>query len=293
MKDKIFSIIIPVYNVEHYLTRCIDSILQQDFQDFEIILIDDGSNDYSPKICDDYHLKDERVITIHTKNNGVSIARNIGINQSNGKWILFCDSDDWLEKNTLSNAYNIITTIECDIIQSGFRFIYPDKIIELFPQEDNDYNISYLHFCTMIIKKSFLKEKRIFFPEHISFAEDWYFKYSLYSSNPKIHYNSYITYNYFVNSNSVMNNINKKNIMDEIFIINKAENIKSEYKSSLYYQKMVSKDKLLFVLNDIKLWKNTFSNLNIRHLFWSGPKHFIKSCIYLFGLGKNKRIKNE
>ena len=92
----IISIIVPVYNTEAYLRRCLESILTQTFTDFECILIDDGSLDNCPMICDEYATKDNRIIVIHQKNSGVSIARNIGLNVAKGEWINFVDSDDWL-----------------------------------------------------------------------------------------------------------------------------------------------------------------------------------------------------
>jgi glycosyltransferase involved in cell wall biosynthesis len=94
----VISIIVPVYKVEPYLRRCIDSILAQGFTDFECILIDDGSPDNCPTICDEYMEKDKRIVVIHQENKGVSAARNAGLNRAQGKWIGFVDSDDWCDK---------------------------------------------------------------------------------------------------------------------------------------------------------------------------------------------------
>lgn len=90
------SIIVPVYNVEKYLEQCIDSILTQTFEDFELILVDDGSPDKCPEICDEYAQKDDRVRVIHKENGGVSSARNAGMKLACGEYILFCDSDDYV-----------------------------------------------------------------------------------------------------------------------------------------------------------------------------------------------------
>ena len=91
------SIIVPVYKVEPYLRRCIDSILAQTFRDFELILIDDGSPDNCGAICDEYAAKDSRIIVIHQKNQGVSAARNAGLDIAKGTYLGFVDSDDWIE----------------------------------------------------------------------------------------------------------------------------------------------------------------------------------------------------
>lgn len=95
------SVIIPVYNVEQYLRECVDSVLRQTYQNFEIILVDDGSKDGSPKICDEYAGADRRIQVIHQENQGLSIARNNGFSASSGEFVYFLDSDDWIEPNTL------------------------------------------------------------------------------------------------------------------------------------------------------------------------------------------------
>ena len=96
---ELVSVIVPVYNTEKYVDKCIESIVFQTYQNLQIILIDDGSTDLSAEKCDAWKEKDKRVVVIHQKNKGVSAARNIGINKSTGKWIVFIDSDDCVEKN--------------------------------------------------------------------------------------------------------------------------------------------------------------------------------------------------
>lgn len=114
------SVIVPVYNSEQYLCRCLDSILNQDFDDFELLLIDDGSNDTSGKICDRYILKDDRVRVFHKNNGGVSSARNLGLDKATGEWIAFIDSDDYVDNLYLSHlvAY---TEQSAQIIICGYK----------------------------------------------------------------------------------------------------------------------------------------------------------------------------
>ena len=97
------SIIVPVYNTEEYLSECIESILDQSFTDFELLLINDGSIDKSGKICDEYAKKDSRIVVIHKENGGVSSARNKGIEIAQGEWISFIDADDWITPLYLSD----------------------------------------------------------------------------------------------------------------------------------------------------------------------------------------------
>ena len=119
MKPKI-SVIIPVYNVEKYLNRCVDSILNQSLQDFEIILVNDGSTDSSPKICDEYAQQDERIRVIHKQNARVAAARNDGIKVAQGEFISLIDSDDWIEPTMLEEMYSTATQFGCDFVMCDF-----------------------------------------------------------------------------------------------------------------------------------------------------------------------------
>lgn len=101
--NPIISIIVPVYNTENYLRRCVDSILSQSFTDFELLLINDGSKDSSGKICDEYFVKDNRVRVFHKENGGISSVRDMGLDKALGEWITFVDSDDWIKPNYLKN----------------------------------------------------------------------------------------------------------------------------------------------------------------------------------------------
>ncbi|UOK56378.1 glycosyltransferase [Bacillus sp. OVS6] len=109
------SIVVPIYNVEKYLHKCIDSILSQNFTDLEIVLVNDGSTDSCGRICDEYSIKDNRVKVIHKKNGGLSDARNTGIEISTGDFIGFVDSDDWVEPNMYETLYNLCISNSADI----------------------------------------------------------------------------------------------------------------------------------------------------------------------------------
>ena len=119
------SVIVPVYKVEKYIHRCIDSILAQTFTDFELILVDDGSPDNCGKICDEYAEKDNRIHVIHKENGGLSDARNAGIDwafeNSNSEWITFIDSDDWIHPKYLEALYNAVQQTGCSISVCGFE----------------------------------------------------------------------------------------------------------------------------------------------------------------------------
>lgn len=121
--NNLISVIIPIYNAEKYLEKCIESILIQTYKDFELILVDDGSKDNSGKICNEYAEKDSRIRVIHKKNAGVSAARNTGIENAKGEFIAFVDSDDWLEKNSLKILHREITEQNADLAAGSFERI--------------------------------------------------------------------------------------------------------------------------------------------------------------------------
>ena len=126
----VFSVIVPIYNGEQFIHRCVDSMLSQTFGDLELILIDDGSSDSCAEICDEYAAKDDRVIVIHAKNKGVSKARNEGLAIASGEYLAFCDGDDYykndLLEKTVSNikevkARGAVTIVICDEYARTFR----------------------------------------------------------------------------------------------------------------------------------------------------------------------------
>lgn len=110
------TVIVPVYKAEQYLEVCIRSILNQTFKDMEIILIDDGSSDKCPAICDEYAKKDQRIKMIHQKNAGIAVARNEGIRNANGEYITFVDSDDYLEPEMYNEMFQNAKAYDCDVV---------------------------------------------------------------------------------------------------------------------------------------------------------------------------------
>lgn len=125
------SIIVPIYKVEKYLQRCIDSVLSQDFTDWEMILVDDGSPDRCPEICDENTHKDSRIKVVHKANRGLISARQAGVRIANGKYLMHLDSDDWLQPKALSTLYNQIIK-GYDMVRGGAQRVTPDgKIIPI------------------------------------------------------------------------------------------------------------------------------------------------------------------
>lgn len=125
----LISIIIPVYKVESYLKKCIESVINQSYRNLQIILVDDGSPDNCGKICDEYCAKDSRIEVIHKPNGGLSDARNVGISKAKGEYIGFVDSDDYIEKSMFSDLYNLLIEHDADVSICNFYVVENDKLI--------------------------------------------------------------------------------------------------------------------------------------------------------------------
>lgn len=237
------SIIIPVYNSEKYLKQCLDSILAQASDDFEILLIDDGSTDFSGKLCDEYASRYNNIYVFHEKNRGVSAARNKGIERAQGEYVIFVDSDDWLEKNALS--FLMAQESDVDLIFYGSSFHSVNENVTLYSpnlcichgfsevQEGmidlitNPKYYDYLGFTwNKVFRSNILKEYNIRFIENLSYREDEVFTlhYAHYCKKLMILPN--IVYNYRVSDTGLTK---KKHTYDEFLLLSHA------YQKSLIY----------------------------------------------------------
>ena len=120
----LISVIVPVYKVENYLAKCVNSILAQTYTNLEIFLVDDGSPDNCGKMCDDYAAKDSRIKVIHKQNGGLADARNVAIDIATGEWIIFIDSDDYVERDYVENLYKLTQKYDCKAACSRFRYVF-------------------------------------------------------------------------------------------------------------------------------------------------------------------------
>lgn len=123
------SVVIPIFNISQYLSQCMDSVLAQSYEDLDIILVDDGSTDDCPRMCDGYKEQDVRVKVIHKENGGLSDARNVGMKIAAGEWIYFVDSDDWVDRNAIQQLYNFAVENHCDVVQGGLYYAYQDHLL--------------------------------------------------------------------------------------------------------------------------------------------------------------------
>jgi len=187
------SVIVPVYNTEKYLRRCLDSILAQTFADFELILVDDGSTDKSGAICDEYARNDSRVKSIHKINGGVSSARNLGLTESLGVYVLFCDSDDFVAPTWCEELLELIlqypdSLVLCDIAkdESETSFFFEKKATCRTIQELSYFQLYKKGLSAYSWNKIYCKNKilklGISFNESVSFSEDVLFNVEYYAS---------------------------------------------------------------------------------------------------------------
>ena len=218
------SIIIPVYNTEQYLSRCIDSILGQNFTDFELLLIDDGSTDGSAKICDAYAEKDSRIRVLHKENGGVSSARNLGLKMATGDWICFVDSDDELLPDGLQVMADGISN-EVSMVLAGYHEYEDDRLtvdtsamevkgevidrnealVMMYPSEDKVY-MGYS--VAKLFNRELINRFGVSFNEHIAIKEDTLFVVDYLCRNEKpVYFTSIPVYKYLKVSTGAMGSL--------------------------------------------------------------------------------------
>mgnify|MGYP003302353025 CR=1 FL=1 len=218
--NPLISVIVPVYNVEKYLDRCIESIVNQTYKNLEIILIDDGSTDNSPQICDELEKKDKRIKVIHKENSGVSSARNVGLDNAKGDYIGFVDSDDFIEKDMYSLMLKKIESTNSDCCFCDVRYvgICSNEEIHLWnkqlfsKQEILNVFFEFNGFNFSVWNKLFQKNKikKIRFNEKIFIKEDALFCLEYFNDIKKISHINKALYNYCFNDESALNNRNIK-----------------------------------------------------------------------------------
>lgn len=207
------SIIMPVYNKEKYLRDTIDAILRQDYENFELITVDDGSTDDSKIICSEYANKDDRVKVYHIENGGVSNARNIGIRYATGDYIQFIDADDTINQNTFNKYIEVLRDKDYDVIFSSYNKVdHNQRILDrvnlnykgdinksniIANFAENQFNTGYYGWISnKLIKRKLIKENNIEFDKSIVLAEDLDFFIKVYTYSESFYFLNYYTFNY-------------------------------------------------------------------------------------------------
>lgn len=231
----LISVIIPIYNVAAYLSRCLDSVCNQTLKDIEIICVNDCSLDNSAEILDAYAQRDRRVkIITHDKNSGLSAARNTGLKKATAEFIYFLDSDDWIELDFLEKMYDAITSqnqkaVCCTNILSVTE---NNQCLKLLKRDFEKGIYPYYKACQMawswLLRKDFLEQFDVVFPEGLKY-EDMYFFYVLIRSLDDVYITNETAYYHFENKNSIMGQ-NKNRVIKDFDIIKIVELIFERYK---------------------------------------------------------------
>lgn len=214
MNNNLISVIVPVYNVEKYLSRCVESLINQTYTYLEIILVDDGSQDNSGILCDQYASQDERIKVIHKENGGLSSARNKGLNIASGKFISFVDSDDWIAIDMYEYMMRLMSenkadVVQCDLLQTNGDQQIDNKDEKIRIYEDKEICQFYMDFSTKTGSYSvwkFLYKRKLL--ESIKFREgkineDIDFNYKVLSRCKRLVVSNQIKYFYYQDGNSL------------------------------------------------------------------------------------------
>lgn len=293
-EDPFFSIIVPVYNTEKYLKECIDSVIDQTFTDFELLLVDDGSKDSSYEICTGYAEKDKRIIPIRKDNGGPSSARNLGLERSKGKFIAFLDSDDIIDKDWLQAFYKTINEYNADICYQGLEFFYDDDNIEhrdfkkstscIIPLDDfeqyfEDKWVLLSATVTKCIKAELIKRNKISFNCNISICEDFLFTCSALNVAEKIAISHYDGYRYRVVKGSLSRHkIDHKKFIDTFNNVTQDKVWATKTKLSITLKKFYGSYSV-YPLLDHRLYK----------LLKKDEKHRIYSYFRKYGIVSNRK----
>ncbi len=306
--NKIITIIIPIYNAQKYVKRCIESVCNQSYKNLEILCLNDGSTDNTLEILNE--LSDERIKIINKKNSGVSDTRNYGINISKGKYIMFLDADDFLEKNYIEKMYSAIKNTNSDLIISGYKEINKNTFVEksIFKnKKENQFDITYPNYLEyyftsfefnpcwkQLIKKDLIIDNNIYFDKNIKYGEDLLFSICCYKFSQKTTYIKEYGYSYFKNESSVMNNINissllkysndNKMICDYIldkFVLKKSN-----------AQKMIEKTFRIYYSIEFKMIKSGMNYKNFKDYSKKIRNDYV-NYFEIYNSSQNKNIKEK
>lgn len=287
------SVVIAAYNIEKYIERCINSILNQSLNDIEIIIVNDGSTDGTLKLVKEFSKNDSRVIVIDKENSGTIEARKVGFYRAKGKYILFVDGDDWIEKGTLEKLYFKAENEECDIIMFNAFWSYDDKkeAKSMISKENKDDLLKGILLTKVVpsmwgkfIRRKFIIENNIEFPNNMTYAEDLATVSAWFMNNPKVSFLEENLYNYYQREGSIT-----KVETDKILEVDKARQfIKEQLEKKQMYKKY--KDEFNYMeYKQIYIYR--FLGNNIFHLNRKEVYRDFKSKD--IDIRKNRYIKDE
>lgn len=285
MNSGLFSVIVPVYNSESYINECIQSIIDSNYKNWELLLIDDGSTDQSGAICDEWSQRDSRINVFHKLNGGVSSARNLGIEKANGIWLTFIDSDDFISPDFMNRILEEAARVNADLVFNDFNIIYSDKeaLFRTYSWNSNKEE----SFCNYLVyswprvawgavKKDLITRNDIKYPENLTVFEDFHFMCRCILCCQRIIKVSEPLYNYRrTNVSSITNTltVNRKKhdelwVYGDLFRIFKSIHKYEYYAPSIYWRMLFGKQTLVYD----KSMQDEFIS------FFPEKKNYILSC---------------
>ena len=296
MKEPLISIIVPVYKVEKYLNRCVESIVSQTYSNLEIILVDDGSPDLCPVMCDDWAKKDSRIKVVHKKNGGLSDARNEGMRISNGELLGFVDSDDWIEQDMYRRLYESMRKDNSDIAACGVEMVWEDETLSEKLTKTNNCVLNREEAMRALIYESWLKQpvwyklyktkliRNILFPVG-KYHEDAFWSYQAIGAANRVSIINYVGYYYWQRNGSIMSEAYSLKRLDAIqalenrqdYLEIKFPSLAIEGKCKMWFSCMyhgqkvlqqlsiLEQTKAIQYLNDV-LYRHPFSSIAIKEL---------------------------
>lgn len=257
------SVIIPVYNAELYLHRCIDSILKQTYQNFEVILINDGSKDNSRAICNEYVSRNKNIRVIHKENSGASSARNIGIQEANGKYILFVDADDYISEEMLQKLISCAERYQSEMVLCEYSIVEKNSIVpvklnfgacyrsnqeikrELLSSYYGPYRVGIYCLWNKLFKKDIISKYKIQFDIGLKRGEDAWFVFQYLKYCKRVDFIAKPYYFYYQNEESIMHKIYENQYEKWVDmrkrLINENKELKFEIDYSLFYKDFLYK----------------------------------------------------
>ena len=308
------SVALCTYNGAKYLRSQLDSILSQTFTDFECFLVENGSSDSSGVICDDYSTKDSRIRVVHQEGKGVSFARNTAMDMASGQWIVFVDSDDWIEPNLLEIALKAAQEHTSDIIQWNYISEGGKKVKESQKLQAGPFVISaerefpswFAMIWSRMYSRALIEENRIRFDTELFFGEDGLFSVQALAAAKAIWNVNKALYHYLDRTDSVINTMDVRAVDNKILAAKKIEKVmkglgkESLFRKVILQKKRGARDSLLFDLPapDTKRWRETFPEINYFLINIRDKKlimylalfiHFDFIALFLISMYKNMR----
>lgn len=284
--EKKVSVILPIYNVEEFLPKSIESVMDQTYRNLEIVLVDDGSTDSCPKICDDYARKDKRIKVIHKKNGGLSSARNAGIDMASGEFIYFLDSDDYIETNLVEMCVSVIQTTMCDVVvfnhvieseskeeigKTHFsqQQIITDTIDKKMKYVSNillKYQVGW-NAWNRFYKADIIRDNKLYYPDNnVIFAEDQAFALLIALYQKKMVVVEDVLYHYLQRETSIMGKNKKPPLSKFVKLCLDYENYVETMSEDTVqcFEKYKAKIFLRLLVNELKYSSNDFNDAVMR-----------------------------